>query len=256
MSRRLILKSIHRKDTPILERLDVHDGNENPVARMFYETHIRRYQMTRDFLLLQNLPKNIRIVDAACALGYGYEYVNDLGNYLGLDYNQSVLDEAKHRYPQGDFRQCDLNEGIPHWGPFDVVISHETVEHLKYPEGFIRSVNSCLKPRGLFMFAAPTSLMMDYDPFHTVDYNGMQWRSMLTRNGFEILRSVPISFTGKFTDFVKMAPTTLQQKLRVATYGLIHSGYAWDRIWNWVLHNRFTQESTWIPCRKKYGVGV
>ena len=241
---------VRRWSQTLIERFDVEPLYQNPIAAMFRSEHLRRYQMTKNYIHKQALVHNLSIVDAGCGLGYGWEYLSPFGAYIGLDHSREAILEARTRFPEGDFRTADLNEDNAIRATVDVVVSHETAEHLESPVRFFQMVARALRTGGIFCFSAPTCLTMDYDPFHLRDWNAHMWGWALSKAGFEIRESVAMPFFGKFTDFAKCVPTTFRQKLRIAKYVLTHGEYRRDRRRKWIYRNRFEWESHWFACEK------
>lgn len=226
----------------MIERFDVLERSENPVFRRFMTEHRKRYMLARQFL--NDLPLDSIIVDAACGCGYGYEYLNDIGLYIGLDCDFNTIKQCRKTYPLGDFRLADLEclSTFANLVP-TAVVSLETAEHLQFPERFLREIYLSLlnaSPHGRFVFSAPTSLTRDFDPYHLRDWSPKQWETALLNAGFRIREWCSMPFETKFTDFMSTVKTTFKQKLSVLRFDIAHRhDYGKDRWENWVLKNRF-----------------
>lgn len=64
------------------------------------------------------------VLDLGCGFGDFYEYLKSCGlnvRYSGIDINPSLIEAAKKKYPDADFRVLDLQEENP--GRFDFVVS-------------------------------------------------------------------------------------------------------------------------------------
>ncbi len=82
-----------------------------------------------------------RWLDCACGTGYGSKPIIELGEaeeYWGVDRNEQAIRLARCSYGNrthtgGRFLKADIR-GVTHWlpglGPFDVILSIETLEHL------------------------------------------------------------------------------------------------------------------------------
>src|ERR1700735_1255329 len=157
---------VRRWSQTLIERFDVEPLYQNPIAAMFRSEHLRRYQMTKNYIHKQAIVHNLSIVDAGCGLGYGWEYLSPFGAYIGLDHSREAILEARTRFPEGDFRTPDRNEDNAIRATVDVVVSHETAEHLESPVRFFQMVARALRTGGIFCFSAPPCLTVDYDPLH------------------------------------------------------------------------------------------
>jgi len=71
----------------------------------------------------------------------------------GIDFSASMIEVAKARYPDLEFREADA-ESLPFDDEsFDAVVSSFVVHHLARPETVFREVRRVLKPGGRFAFA-------------------------------------------------------------------------------------------------------
>jgi SAM-dependent methyltransferase len=236
----------------MLERVDVHAANANPVYRQFCAEHRRRYELAGEWLSAcpaEAVPPVI--VDAACGTGHGYEALRGHGTYHGLDCDGPTLAAARERYPHASFHLVDLDGARP-FGDLrpDVIVSFETAEHLRDPWRFLGACHAALPRGGRLLFSAPTSLTMDFDPYHRRDWDATRWRDVLAQVGFRIDGGRKMGFVATFSDFRRTTPTTWRQQGQVAAFLLRHPRYLADRLWNWGVCNRFTWSSQFFLCRK------
>jgi SAM-dependent methyltransferase len=65
-------------------------------------------------------------------------------------------------------------------GPFDAVVSLETIEHLADPQAFLQRVATHLLRRGgVFVGSVPVTPSMDANPHHLHDFNVRSFRRLL-----------------------------------------------------------------------------
>lgn len=230
----------------MIERFDVAQVSYNPVFNAFRKDHLDCYALAQRMLGRRDL-----IMDCASGLGHGYTFLCDLGTYVGLDISEEAITRATRRNPSALYlhRDLDAPECFGICRP-DAIVSIYTMEHLYRPENFIRSAFTALRPGGKFVAAVPTSLSMDFDPFHRHDWPEQKWTGLLEAAGFEILSRKDMSISGSFRDFSRMTPTTFRQKLRIAAFIGVHPRYLADRLWNWLVRGRFTLRSALWECRK------
>jgi 2-polyprenyl-3-methyl-5-hydroxy-6-metoxy-1,4-benzoquinol methylase len=133
---------------------------------LLYVEHAQRYEFFTPFC------KGRSVLDAACGAGFGSELLfrGGAASVLGVDLSQEAVDFASHRYSgskgirflAGDCEALEtLNE------KFDVVISFETIEHLKHPERLVEGARKVLNPNGLFICSTPNILRHSLAPGNT-----------------------------------------------------------------------------------------
>lgn len=107
------------------------------------------------FLLLGKAPKNSKILDIATGKGYLVKELSSKGfkNIYAADINLKNFAFDKDIY---SLKEVDANKTLPYKSTFfDVVISSETIEHLRNPRDFMGEVYRILKPGGVFILTTP-----------------------------------------------------------------------------------------------------
>lgn len=149
--------------------------------------------------LAEKIPKNAVVLDVGCGTGAQATMLSvlreDLTIYAtDIDYHNSWqnLGKFKIKFSKGNAEFMNFRDGI-----FDAVISFGLLEHLKYPEKFLKEVRRVLKKNGLFfIFNLPNKYAfnefladcMGISP-HPVRYTIPEITDMLTERGFKILNS-------------------------------------------------------------------
>ena len=143
------------------------------------DAHLARYILAREYL-----PKDGLVIDAACGLGYGSAILgqsNAAVKVVGIDTGDFAIPYAEANFcrylPNLSFRKgdvCDLSAFTD--ASVELVVSFETVEHLREPALFLKEVRRVLKPGGRFICSVP-NLWVDEtgkDPnpwhFHVFDF--------------------------------------------------------------------------------------
>jgi SAM-dependent methyltransferase len=122
---------------------------------------------------MSRLHKLISRLDGRFPLGPGLDYLDvgcgpgDLslaillaggGRVTGVDIEERAIRRARHNAIQAgletrsEFIHCDINTWTSNIA-YDIVISHEALEHIHQPDTFLRRIGDFLKPNGLLVLA-------------------------------------------------------------------------------------------------------
>jgi SAM-dependent methyltransferase len=151
--------------------------------------HIERYTFAARELLDAG-----SILDLACGVGYGSRLMKDLiptATIIGVDVCAAAIEYASAHYskPGLNFRvgeAMDFDDG-----PFDAVVSLETIEHLPDPQAFMERVTKrLLRPGGLLIGSVPVTPSTDANPHHLHDFTPRSFRKLLADHGLVELDSL------------------------------------------------------------------
>jgi SAM-dependent methyltransferase len=117
-----------------------------------------------------------QVLDVASGLGYGTDYLRRQGaDVVGLEINIAAVQYSQYHYPSSTFVHGNAEAMPSEWGKsFDVIVSFETIEHLKRPQDFLQEVIRCLRPGGLFICSTPNKALYPFDnhnPFHVREFH-------------------------------------------------------------------------------------
>jgi ubiquinone/menaquinone biosynthesis C-methylase UbiE len=154
--------------------------------------HLARYQFACEHV------GGKKAIDIACGAGYGSLMLADAGalEITGLDLSQEAL-RVTAELPQRQnlrFEEADAHRliQVPDRS-VDVVVSFETIEHLRRPELFVAEVRRVLRPTGCALISTPERrlssslhwlLRRPHNPFHVREFTQMEFASLL-RESFE-----------------------------------------------------------------------
>jgi SAM-dependent methyltransferase len=154
-----------------------------------FKLHIERYEFAA-----RRLCDAGSILDLACGVGYGSRLLKDsipAATVTGVDACAAAIEYAVARYskPGLNFRVGDAMDFDD--GPFDAVVSLETIEHLPNPQAFMERVTKrLLRPGGVFVGSVPVTPSMDANPHHLHDFTARSFRELLANQGLVELESL------------------------------------------------------------------
>ncbi len=142
--------------------------------------HVERYEKAVR-LITDSRGVGGRWLDCACGTGYGSKVIMDLGGaeeYWGIDRNAVAISLARRHFGNrtetgGRFMQANI-KAVEHWlpslGPFDAILSIETLEHLpiNLQTMWIRVASRNLTQDGMMVIACPIGRdgPSDYNRYH------------------------------------------------------------------------------------------
>ncbi len=151
------------------------------------DAHLVRYAWACQFIR-----RGDRVLDIACGMGYGSYLVRrntEAGVVLGADSSATSIRYAKDSFRiRGlGFKKLDAESlRTLRAGRFDVVLSFETLEHLREPEAFLQDVSRLLRPSGRVIVSVPNDWSdetgKDPNPYHFHVYTLDSLERQLARN--------------------------------------------------------------------------
>lgn len=121
--------------------------------KLQYAEHIQRYIFVGGYI------KNKSVLDIACGAGYGTYYLAKHGaKYIaGADISVNTIIYAKETYRKDnlDFMAFNAEQIAKINKKFDVIVSLETIEHLKNYTKFIKGTTKVLKSEGILILSTP-----------------------------------------------------------------------------------------------------
>lgn len=129
-----------------------------------------------------------RILDIACGVGYGtrmlFDEIPHPCQVFGVDCSPDSIEYARQRYAREGITFLVADAMTYHDPePFDTIVSLETIEHLAHPTAFISQITSLLRPGGILIASAPTSVTTDANPHHLHDFTESTFRELIERHG-------------------------------------------------------------------------
>jgi len=144
------------------------------------EQHWKRYFFARKFV------KNKTVLDVACGSGYGSFILSKYAKTIvGVDMSQDALKYAKKNYSAKNLRfyQMDAKKlGYPD-NFFDIVISFETIEHVRKYDLFLKEIKRVLKVGGTVIMSTPNfGFPLPKNKFHISNFTKDEFISLFSKN--------------------------------------------------------------------------
>jgi 2-polyprenyl-3-methyl-5-hydroxy-6-metoxy-1,4-benzoquinol methylase len=143
-----------------------------------------------------------RALDIGCGYGYSSSICNTEYGYevYGTDISLHALGYAKKNSCMKGAVLCDVQNGFPFVGVFDLVMCFEVLEHLENAEKAIKNIYEALNPSGLFVASTPNPLTKSHwdsahaDPTHIGLKSAKEWKSVLEVWGFSKIKVYNVHF--------------------------------------------------------------
>ena len=163
---------------------DIERYSPNLAGRIAYE-HLHRYAVAKDYVV------GADVLDIACGEGYGSSILASVARHVtGLDNDVKSVTNANVRYGRADeldYISGDAAEIPAQDGAFDVVVSFETIEHLRDAARFVAEIRRVLKPNGLLIISSPNEpeykqSLSAPNPFHFREFDAASFDEILAEN--------------------------------------------------------------------------
>jgi ubiquinone/menaquinone biosynthesis C-methylase UbiE len=175
---------VTRASLPADEKWIPGHGGERMVDGVDYgwqmRDHLERYRFASPYCRAK------RVLDVATGSGYGAEVLRKHGAsvVVAVDRNADALDYAKQRYGSDGLRWTQGDAyALPFESEFDVVVSYETIEHLKEPERFVIECKRVLRPGGLYIVSTPLNVGGPFvSRHHELEFSLREFEELLGRH--------------------------------------------------------------------------
>jgi ubiquinone/menaquinone biosynthesis C-methylase UbiE len=148
------------------------------VSEPLFRAHEARYVFAGRFV------KDKAVLDVACGTGIGTHYLLKAGarSCLGLDIDLPAIGYARAAYQGCQFEPCDATNLCVPESSMDVVVSFETIEHLRDYLKFLSECHRVLKPGGVLICSTPNRTMSRWareNIYHVREFTAAEFRRAL-----------------------------------------------------------------------------
>lgn len=142
---------------------------EHNQGDLVYGEHLVRYLFAAQFV------RGKTVLDVACGSGYGTALLarHQAESVAGLDNSREAVEYAQQHYalPNVSFTLGNAEQLPFPDASFDVVVSFETIEHVREYEVFLQELKRVLKPTGLLILSTPNKDVYPAgNPFHIKEF--------------------------------------------------------------------------------------
>ena len=146
--------------------------------------HYHRYCFARDFCVGRD------VLDIASGEGYGAAILADVArSVIGVERDADAVAFSKANYvvPALNFLVGDALDIPLADASIDVVVSFETLEHVRDQTRFLNEIKRVLRPDGLLIISTPdrnihSGIGMPVNPYHVHELSGPEFDDLLDRN--------------------------------------------------------------------------
>jgi 2-polyprenyl-3-methyl-5-hydroxy-6-metoxy-1,4-benzoquinol methylase len=156
---------------------------DDPASQRIIEIHLRHYEIAARYI------SGKRVLDIACGTGYGSQILRLAGasTVVGVDACPDTVQYAEQRYQTDGVKFICADAEQFEWSEqFDVVVSFETIEHLRHPNKFLERIRRLLVVEGDFLLSVPLGETRHFDPYHLHAFTQEEIFALLEEAGFSV----------------------------------------------------------------------
>ena len=151
------------------------------------ESVVVRYKFASQFIRPTD-----HVLDVSCGEGLGTAVISRYAELVeGIDYSETAINIAKEKYVnlknvkffRDDAEQLNSQKDQSK----DLIVSLETIEHVRHAETFVRRCKDILKPNCLFLLSTPNDFWSNHtNKWHIHEFKPDELFSLLSNQGFEV----------------------------------------------------------------------
>jgi ubiquinone/menaquinone biosynthesis C-methylase UbiE len=148
--------------------------------------HIKRYEFASNFI------GGKKILDIACGTGYGSAFLKNAGalKVTGIDISEEAIEYARKHFsaPDIDFQVGNATNILSVGDEsVELIVSFETIEHIKEYENYLKEMRRVLKNNGMIILSTPNKKFSSPDtekptnPYHFIEFYMDEFTELLGR---------------------------------------------------------------------------
>lgn len=144
--------------------------------------------------LVKYLKDDSFLLDAGCGPGNISAGISELlpnGKVIGLDFSSAIIEQAKDEFAPSKYKNLDFQQGDIYQlnfedNTFDVIYTHQVLQHLQNPVNALKELNRVLKPDGILAVReADNHAFTWYPQLRELDRWRILYREVTQHNGAE-----------------------------------------------------------------------
>jgi 2-polyprenyl-3-methyl-5-hydroxy-6-metoxy-1,4-benzoquinol methylase len=148
-------------------------------AEALFRQHEERYVFASQYVFGKD------VLDVACGTGVGTSFLRGAGarRVCGMDIDPDAIAFARARYGKCEFMQSDATDMCFADSSVDVVVSFETLEHLRDQKEFLMECRRVLRPGGVLICSTPNQSLSRWggpNPYHSRELTVTEFTHLLT----------------------------------------------------------------------------
>jgi 2-polyprenyl-3-methyl-5-hydroxy-6-metoxy-1,4-benzoquinol methylase len=106
----------------------------------------------------QHIKGGDKVLDLACNEGHLIDFLPANVNYVGIDINETAIEQAQQLHPSHEFMVADLSDSLPAdlHQLFNVIVMLALLEHIPQPQNLLRVAAQALQPTGRIVVTTPS----------------------------------------------------------------------------------------------------
>lgn len=168
----------------MVEHMD--ENQKSFLMKRIWQDHLLRYKFASKYV------KDKTVLDIACGEGYGTNLLSKMAKKVtGVDLSRESIAKAEVKYktPKNiKFTQSDALSFLKKGNKkYDVIVSFDTIEHIKKYDLFLALLCKSLKGEGILLLSTPEKKFSDfiaggtYNPFHVKEFYLDELKALCTK---------------------------------------------------------------------------
>ncbi len=161
---------------------------------------------------IRNYKKRGKLLEIGCAYGYFLRAAQKYYDCYGIDLNPKVTTVTKKNTKAKIFTGDFLKQKLPK-NYFDIVCMFDTIEHLKYPDKYLKRVFEILRPNGIIVIETGdissliakiqgNSWRLIFPPDHLQYFSKNSLVKLLSKSGFKVKNISRVGFNRTFRQII------------------------------------------------------